>query len=190
MPAIPVHYIGPLSRLELPPKPPLKQYELMMLLSGPEPQRTLLERKLLAQAAATEGTHLLVRGLPAARHTQVAVPANVVAVPHLTPAMLAEMMLASNYILSRGGYSTLMDMAKLGCRSILVPTPGQTEQQYLARRWQAQGQAVVFSQRGLRLPGALAAAQQHTYLPLQLAAAPPLQPWLQAWVQTMVKAPH
>lgn len=190
MPAMPVHYIGPLSRLELPPKPPLKKYELMMLLSGPEPQRTLLERKLLAQAAATEGTHLLVRGLPATPQAQVAVPINVVAVPHLAPAMLTQMMLASNYVLSRGGYSTLMDMTKLGCRGILVPTPGQTEQHYLARRWQAQGQALAFGQRSLRLPRALAAAQQHTYLPPQLAAAPPLQPWLQAWVQGMVKAPR
>ncbi len=185
LPNLPVHYIGPLSRLEPPARLPAKKYTLLMLLSGPEPQRSLLEQRLLAQAEKVEGTHLLVRGLPATPGAQLAVPHNVVAIPHMAPAMLADAMLSAEYVLSRGGYSTLMDVARLGGRNIIVPTPGQTEQYYLAQRWQAAGMAVAGRQRGLRLARLLALAQQHAYPPPSWPTAAPLQPWLLQWLNSL-----
>ena len=51
---------------------------------------------------------------------------------HLPAKMLNEEMQKASCIIARSGYSTVMDIAALGKKSILIPTPGQTEQEYLA----------------------------------------------------------
>jgi uncharacterized protein (TIGR00661 family) len=38
----------------------------------------------------------------------------------------------ANVIISRAGYSTVMDLVEYGKRALLIPTPNQTEQEYLA----------------------------------------------------------
>src|SRR5690606_28605631 len=64
LPKIPLHYVGPLSRFS-PSQVQSERERLLIILSGPEPQRTILEEKILAEIRDYEGTATLVRGLPA-----------------------------------------------------------------------------------------------------------------------------
>ena len=60
---------------------------------------------------------------------------NIISVPHLPPAAMAAVIKGSTAVISRSGYTTIMELASLGIppdRTTLIPTPGQTEQEYLA----------------------------------------------------------
>ena len=125
-------YIGSLSRFT---KNENKiKYNLLILISGPEPQRSIFESLLLSQLQTYTGNVLLVRGLPG-DDSGIAVPnANkgIVIKNHLDAAQLNEAMEQAELVISRSGYTTVMDLIKLRQKAILVPTPGQTEQEYLA----------------------------------------------------------
>lgn len=129
-----VRYIGWLSRFEglLTAESDFEKYDRLLLLSGPEPQRSLLEKKLL-QAAINSGEHtLLVQGLPD-RPMEKQLD-NVRIVSHLADDELLHALRFSKRIVCRSGYSTLMDLKTVGCAAELIPTKGQTEQEYLADR--------------------------------------------------------
>ncbi|WP_227807435.1 glycosyltransferase [Lutibacter profundi] len=101
------------------------------MLSGPEPQRTLLEVKLLLELKSYKGNILFVRGtlLNLAKITK---PANFKVINYLLSEELEEVINQSKVILARSGYSTIMDLAVLGKKAFFIPTPGQFEQEYLA----------------------------------------------------------
>ncbi len=142
-PSIPVKYIGPLSRLK--PVPGVeKKYDLLVLLSGPEPQRSILEEKLLEVLPYRMQRVLLVRGLPNA--TEKVYCENVRVENYLGVKDLSQAIAQSEFVLARAGYTTVMEMICLQKRSILIPTPGQTEQEYLAKRLHQQQWAFCFSQ--------------------------------------------
>ncbi|HMP92758.1 MAG TPA: glycosyltransferase, partial [Phnomibacter sp.] len=175
MPAIPVHYIGPQSRFSLlPARPqanPTTAFLACAVLSGPEPQRTLLENRLLAQMAALSGPFALVRGLPG--HTQpLQVPTHIQVYPHLPMEHLVHLICNSKYLVARSGYSTLMDAACLGLRGIWIPTPGQTEQQYLARQLHHQGWGPMTSQQAFHLEDCLKIAENYNYQPWPTGGRP------------------
>jgi uncharacterized protein (TIGR00661 family) len=144
LPAVPVTYIGPLSRFDS-LAPALVRYEWMIILSGPEPQRTILEKKLLAVAPKLEGEILLVRGKPGSKEV-ITAPAKCTVVNHLATAQMQEAIASSNYIVSRCGYTTVMEMLCLGKKCFFIPTPGQTEQEYLAKHLVQQGWAYYCEQ--------------------------------------------
>ncbi|HOZ78166.1 MAG TPA: glycosyltransferase [Ferruginibacter sp.] len=126
-------FLGCLSRFEKKPGSEITT-DLLILISGPEPQRTIFESLLLDQLGDFEGSVLLLRGLPG----QAALPLTsihnnkIIIKNHLPSAELNEAIEKSALVISRSGYTTIMDMVKLGKKAILVPTPGQTEQEYLA----------------------------------------------------------
>jgi uncharacterized protein (TIGR00661 family) len=128
---IAVKYIGPLSRFnkkELPIK-----NDIMVLLSGPEPQRTLLEEKLLNELEHYSGTVLFVRGV--VEDNELVETRNHLTIHnYMTSDLLETSLNESNLIISRSGYTTIMDLAKLGKKAFFIPTPGQFEQEYLAER--------------------------------------------------------
>ncbi|MBP7533260.1 MAG: glycosyl transferase family 28 [Chitinophagales bacterium] len=129
-----VKYIGTLSRFMLPTPPPPLQYDVLVLLSGAEPQRTYFEQLILVQISAISNKKIIiVRGITATNNRQQINP-NLVIIDHLTTTELQQTILQSKVIVARSGYSTLMDLAALGKAAILVPTPEQTEQEYLADR--------------------------------------------------------
>jgi len=157
MPAIPVRYIGWLSRLEV-----VKEEitnDLLILLSGPEPQRTILEAKLVAELASVKLARVvLVRGLPKggpAAH----IPAGIVAYDHLPARELAGVICHSNLVLARSGYSTVMDLTRLGKKAIYIPTPGQPEQEYLGRYLEERGLGICKRQSGFVLTRAMESAK-------------------------------
>jgi len=131
MPAIPVRYIGALSRFEKEVET-ARQNDLLILLSGPEPQRSILEEKLLKQLEEYNGTAVVLRGLPGnaelPRHKNVSVQL----FNHLPADELNQLIQRTEIVISRSGYTTVMDLVKLEQKALLIPTPGQTEQEYLA----------------------------------------------------------
>jgi len=130
LPSTPVRYIGPLSRFRLVPAE--KKYDLLILLSGPEPQRTIFEEILLKQLKGYSGKCLLVRGLPGQTTVPSSPNENVEIKNHLEAAALNIAGVQAQLVLSRSGYTTVMDLVKLRQKAILVATPGQPEQEYLS----------------------------------------------------------
>ena len=126
-----VSYIGPLSRFEK-INNITKIYNLLISLSGPEPQRTIFEKMIIAQLKTFKKKVLLVRGLPDENKTLQADAGLIEIVNHLPAEKLNIAFQQSEMIISRSGYSTIMDLVKLEKNAILVPTPGQKEQEYLA----------------------------------------------------------
>ncbi len=130
LPIIPVTYIGPLSRMKnisLSSSP-----YLVCVLSGPEPQRTILENKLLRELENISYKTVLVRGLPGETVLPLIKNANIEIYNHLPTASLNEFLVGAKWIICRSGYTSIMDLVKLKKPAILIPTPGQTEQEYLA----------------------------------------------------------
>ncbi len=162
-PAIPVRYIGLLSRFKKEVSPVAeKKGHLLLLLSGPEPQRSILEEKLIRDISNYNGTAVIVRGLPDS--VSLIPSTNMIRVyNHLPAAALHQEIMEAEYIVSRSGYSTIMDLAVLGKKSILIPTPGQTEQEYLAGLLMGQGLAVCINQEKFSLTTALEKANAWHY---------------------------
>ena len=127
------HFIGLLSRFKHEKKAILK-YDVLFVLSGPEPQRTFFEQKILKQLENLDESVscLLIRGLTQ-RQEEKQFSKNVKIINFMTADALNEAMLSAKIVVARSGYSTIMDLAVLGKKAILVPTKQQTEQEYLAR---------------------------------------------------------
>lgn len=157
-----VVFIGPLSRLtgfsdQIHPDAAVAEFSILAILSGPEPMRTQLENIMLAQLLTIPGQHVLVRGLPGDA-PPLPSPAlqNVTVYNFADTALLAQLLPAARHIVCRSGYSTLMDVYAVaeGKKLILLPTPGQTEQIYLARREALKhGSRCVLEQETLDLAG-------------------------------------
>jgi UDP:flavonoid glycosyltransferase YjiC (YdhE family) len=153
-------YIGPLSRFEK-KETEKGEVDLLVIFSGPEPQRSLFEKIVIAQLKDFEGKVVLVRGLPLAQGGLQLNP-NQTAYNHLPDAELNEWLIQAKLVLSRPGYSTVMDLSKLGKKAVFVPTPGQTEQEYLAERMKDQMISPFHSQPDFNLKALLVEAQHYT----------------------------
>lgn len=147
-------YIGPISRFtEGTGAATVPPYHIVAVISGPEPQRTLLERSLTARLPRIEGRHLLVLGKPDAPDAQRI--GDLTVVGHLNAQALRAAMQQAELIISRTGYTTLMDLACIGRSALLVPTPGQAEQEYLGELHARTGRFVVQAQEAIDIPAAL-----------------------------------
>ena len=151
----PLRYLGPLSRFSATRPDPLWSgpWTTVGVVSGPEPTRTDFEALLRDLLSRRPGRHLLLRGRPDLPSSPVPDEGNLVAAPHLGASALAAALLGATEIVSRGGYSTVMDLEVLGLlgpRCLFVPTPGQTEQEALARDLASRGLARNLRQRDLR----------------------------------------
>ncbi|APY10620.1 glycosyltransferase [Seonamhaeicola sp. S2-3] len=128
---IPTKYIGPLSRFEKQAAKPVNK--ILVLISGPEPQRTLLEEKLLLELKNYPEKVVFVKGVMEKEQT-VQVKANMTIYNFMTSKLLEKTINESELVISRSGYTTVMDLAKLNKKAFFIPTPGQFEQEYLAKR--------------------------------------------------------
>ena len=159
--SMPKHYafIGPLSRLDK--KPPLTEGHLLVLLSGPEPQRTILENKIIHQLSDIDEAVVFVRGLPSSAPLMEN-RGRIRFENHLDAKSLSEMLSSAKAVICRSGYSSVMDLLKLKKRALLIPTPGQTEQVYLAKHLGALRWFVVQEQSKLDLKKGIASALSET----------------------------
>jgi len=160
MPLVPTRYIGWLSRMHVMPAPLTKDFDVLVLLSGPEPQRTILEKMIIEQAAGCDCKMVVVRGLPEGGRSSLKVPRGVVVYDHLPAGELERLMLRSDVVLSRPGYSTVMDLARVGKKAIFVPTAGQTEQEYLGGYLAEKGLGICMRQHAFSLKAALMQARE------------------------------
>ena len=153
LPKVPVKYLGLLSRFEK--INTAIKYDLCFLLSGPEPQRSIFEKNILADLKHFKGTVILLRGLPGNLPAPVSNSTTLQIHNHLTGAELNLVLQQSKIIICRSGYTTVMDVIKLQKKAILVPTPGQTEQEYLCGYLQQQQLFLGIQQKGFSIAEAL-----------------------------------
>jgi len=153
-PVTPIHYIGVLSRFKKMGLPVI-QHRIFVTLSGPEPQRSLLENKLIDEISHYGGTAVIVRGLPAEANI---IPSSndIRFYNHLSTVEFNKEMEQASVIISRSGYSTVMDLARLEKKAIMIPTPGQSEQEYLGGYLAAKKMITVKGQDEFHLNAALA----------------------------------
>jgi uncharacterized protein (TIGR00661 family) len=131
-----VKYIGALSRLEK-MDIPLK-YDLFVILSGPEPQRTFLEEKLRTELKTYSGKVLFVKG-KVENEQKIEKIGNFHIYNFMTSIQIEKAYNESKKVLCRSGYTTIMDLAKLNKKAFFIPTPGQSEQEYLAKKFKYEG---------------------------------------------------
>jgi hypothetical protein len=158
---IKINYLGTLSRMrfffnDL-------KYTAIIVLSGPEPQRSFLEEKILNQLekiifdekAAPQYTtrFCLVRGVLDDKTEEIKKKWGAIIEIHdvLTAVDLNQKIMESNYVICRSGYSSLMDLVALRKKALLIPTVGQTEQVYLAETLARQNRFLHQSQDALDL---------------------------------------
>ncbi|MFP2995720.1 glycosyltransferase [Spongiivirga sp. MCCC 1A20706] len=133
---LPIKYIGPLSRLNK--LEAITFYDLMVIISGPEPQRTLLEEKLFEEVKMFNGKVLFIRGKIEAKQEKFDF-LNTSVFNFMNSESLELAFNQSEMVLCRSGYTTIMDLAKLEKKAFFIPTPGQFEQEYLAKKLDKQG---------------------------------------------------
>ncbi len=162
-----VHYIGPLS--SLPRSEPNPAFRIVALLSGPEPQRTYLEKKLETQLRDFRDPALIIRGQPE-KAQDIHREGSLVTANWMTATQIAAHLQGAEMIIARPGYSTLMDLENFSIPCLLVPTPGQTEQEYLAQNGAARVGVRVQSQRELRVDQAFQALKGLSRNPVRKSA--------------------
>lgn len=139
--------------------------DLLIILSGPEPQRTIFENLLLTQLQKYDGKVIFIRGLPGENvpNPEIVPSPNISLKNHLPAKELNAAIEKSSIIISRSGYTTIMDLVKLSKKAILIPTPGQTEQEYLAENLSAQKMFFTVPQEQFVLQDALKEASTFPY---------------------------
>ena len=123
-------HIGILTRLPI--DSAAAEWKKVGMVSGPEPHRRLMEESLLQWMKSEQEPALLIAGRPGAKSR---VEGNVTVWPDPSAQELAGALKGAETIVCRSGYSSLLDLAALGKRAVLIPTPGQPEQVYLAKHW-------------------------------------------------------
>ena len=122
-------YIGIQSRFTF-RKNERKKYDICAIISGPEPQRSILEKIITRQLKTYTGNSIIIQGkteITSKNHIN-----NITILSNANSKEINQIILSSKLVISRSGYSSIMDLYKLKARSILIPTPGQYEQEYLS----------------------------------------------------------
>ena len=160
-PKTPIKYLGILSRFVSQLSNEINGH-LLIVLSGPEPQRTIFENIIVKQIAHYNGTATIIRGLP--NSTSLIPSTNTLLFyNHLSAEELNREMEKAGFIIGRCGYSTVMDLVKLKKKSILIPTPGQTEQEYIAKYLSEKGISFCVDQKNFSLDDSLNRARRFPY---------------------------
>ncbi len=152
-------YIGWLSRFNSKQQEDLKndsedqkddRYSLCFILSGPEPQRSELENKIRSQQSSISKKAILIQGKPEHKKREM-LGENLLIISHLGQTDLEKVIQKSDLIVCRAGYSSIMDLKVLGKTAVLIPTPGQTEQEYLADYLSGKGEFIKMNQDDFRI---------------------------------------
>ncbi len=177
LPKPPLRYLGLLNRFanELLKKNSTSPSRLLLMLSGPEPQRSILEEKFRNELKPYSKAFTLVCGKPQQSNTTLSNAAPTLPLvygnqesaiyDHLEAADLLREIENAEIIICRSGYTSLMELLPLGKKLILIPTPGQAEQEYLATYCMQKGFAYSISQENFSLEEALHKAATFAYVP-------------------------
>jgi uncharacterized protein (TIGR00661 family) len=136
------------------------EYDIMAIISGPEPQRSIFEELVIEQLRKLKLKALVVCGKTELEQKFETIE-NMTIVSHLKSDEMQEAILKSKIILARSGYSTIMDLSTLGKKVIFIPTPGQTEQEYLAKELMNKKIAFTQTQKEFNLASALQESENY-----------------------------
>ncbi|MBY0535743.1 MAG: hypothetical protein K2P88_07835 [Chitinophagaceae bacterium] len=175
----PIQYLGPISRLQSNP-PIQKKRKYLAVLSGPEPQRSILEEQLTTSFNDRKQALTILCGKPDESSNTVVGSVEKIGFPNQE--QLNQLIEESEYIISRSGYSSLMDYSHLQSKSILIPTPGQAEQEYLAHRFADIGYAAMLAQENVSFDSIEMAVQSAAFMPF-----PPDLHFNQSNLETKIK---
>lgn len=158
------HFIGPLSRFEHNDNHnDIEKNDLLVILSGPEPQRTKLENLLIKQVLQSNLKTTILQSRPEEnKNTQ---KENIKFISHTSDEQIAALIKSAKIIISRPGYSTVMDLSVFGKKAIFIPTPGQTEQEYLANKLKSQAYCYYEEQESFDLNRSLKESEKYNGLP-------------------------
>jgi UDP-N-acetylglucosamine transferase subunit ALG13 len=123
-----IHYVGVLSDFKK--RNTKKDIDYLISISGPEPQRTILEKKLLSQIDQLDGSIVVTLGKTEEKNSLS--KKNITTYSFLTKEKREDVLNRAKLVISRSGYSTISDLATIGAKALMTPTPGQIEQEYLA----------------------------------------------------------
>jgi uncharacterized protein (TIGR00661 family) len=156
-----LRFVGPLSSLNSVGTAVKEDIDVLFLISGPEPHRTMLEDLIMTQIEDLPGKKVIVLGKPEASGDPHPWNRDDLKIhPHLVRECLADFMRRARLVVSRAGYSTVMELMAAGRKAVLIPTPGQTEQEYLAEHLMETGLFFSVRQDELDLKRMLAEAER------------------------------
>jgi UDP-N-acetylglucosamine:LPS N-acetylglucosamine transferase len=172
-PSIPLWYMGCLSRLIDTPidntsdnssavhSATNNKNVFLGIVSGPEPQRTVLENLLWKAGNKLNIPFVVIAGTPSKEEPNkiIAKNKNATLYAHLAAPDLVKEIKRADYIICRGGYTTLMELIPFDKKLIFIPTPGQTEQMYLGKLWEEKNWALCYAQENFKLNFALEEAK-------------------------------
>jgi uncharacterized protein (TIGR00661 family) len=160
IPAAEVSYVGALTRVNG-EGPGRKGDQVVFIFSGPEPQRSIFEQEVFKQLKGLTQPVVIIRGTPLLQN----LPSvnNAILYNHLPAKEMQEVMRSAALIVCRSGYSSVMDINALRQKSVLVPTPGQTEQEYLAQYLMEQRFAISADQHNFELQQVIEKAATFPY---------------------------
>jgi len=153
-----IHYVGVLSdftKLSL-----KKDIDYLISISGPEPQRSILEEKLVSHVHELEGNVVMTLGK--AEKYSIIKKKQLTTYSFVTKELREELLNKAKLVVSRSGYSTIMDVAVVGTKALFIPTPGQIEQDYLSQYHNTLGTFYSVSQDAIDLKSDVEIAKEKT----------------------------
>jgi UDP-N-acetylglucosamine transferase subunit ALG13 len=153
-----IHYVGVLS--DFTKRPLKKDIDYLISISGPEPQRSFLEEKLIAQAGDLKGNVVITLGK--AEKYSIVKKQHLTTYSFVSKGLREELLNKAKMVVSRSGYSTIMDVAVVGTKALFIPTPGQIEQEYLSKYHNKLGTFYSVSQDAVQLKSDVTIAAEKT----------------------------
>lgn len=168
---LPFHakYIGLLTQLTKPTQNENEEH-ILVLLSGPEPQRSIFAQLLWKQALNSNHKIIFIEGSAKAQRPEH-IPQHITWYGQVTKTWLQPLLEKASVVISRSGYSTLMDLVELNKKAIIIPTLGQTEQEYLAKHLHQQGVYFHAAQKNFNLTAAIEAINSFPFHRLAMGNA-------------------
>jgi UDP-N-acetylglucosamine transferase subunit ALG13 len=120
-----------------------------VILSGPDPQREILKHKLIALLRDKKPATIILEGKPGNKE-EITYNGNITFYNHLPAQKMKELIESSDCVISRSGYTTIMELVSLNCSALIIPTPGQTEQEYLAEYLSEKGWFCTIKQQEIK----------------------------------------
>lgn len=164
-----IYYAGILataSRMDV-----AEDLDYLIIISGPEPQRTIFEKIILAQLPDVPGTKVVLLGSPGG-HAVTSPDKDTTIRSYVDTGEKIELLNRAKSVICRSGYTTMMELAEVQKRhGLFVPTPGQTEQEYLSSYYRQKGWFLSRSQYRLDLARDVAAAQPYAGFPVMPSTA-------------------
>jgi uncharacterized protein (TIGR00661 family) len=163
LPGNKLYYMGIITELEENVNDQSDIIDYLILISGPEPQRTKFEKIILNQISKLEGRVIVALGIPERNYKIRIGRAEVYT--YLNRLKISSYMRRAKLIISRPGYTTVMEMMASGKRGLFIPTPGQIEQMYLAKYYMDNNWCYSTSQFDLNLINAVKVAKTYHGFP-------------------------